>query len=118
MKIKNEKDKFSERLATAIKAEYPKGLTTSQIAIKFGLLHPTGAVTPQAVYKWLNGLAIPSFDKIETLSKWLNVEPNWLRYGGEEEQNYSALDEVLIRLIKDLNDQQKSILVSLITSFK
>ena len=42
-----------------------QNLKTSEIATKFNLQHPNESVTQQAVHKWLNGLAIPSMDKIE-----------------------------------------------------
>lgn len=119
MKIKTEKEKFSDRLNFALNVAYPKGLKSSQIAIKFNLQHTNQPVTQQAVYKWINGLAIPSDDKIETLSKWLNVKPEWLKYGVSESPEFNqSSDEILSRLIKGLSEQQKNILISLITSFK
>ncbi|MDH2998986.1 transcriptional regulator [Pasteurellaceae bacterium LFhippo2] len=118
MKIKTEKEKFSERLLFALNIAYPKGLKTSQIAIKFNLKHPNEPVTQQAVHKWLNGLSIPSSDKIETLSEWLKVKPEWLRYGVNEATNNQSSDEILLRLIQGLSEQQKKILIDLITTFK
>lgn len=118
MKIETEKEKFSARLHIALNIAFPKGLKTSQIATKFNLQHPNEPVTQQAVHKWLNGLAIPSADKIETLALWLNVKPEWLRYGIEEnERQRSALDDILISLIRGLSDQQKTSLIGLISAF-
>ncbi|QIW16635.1 transcriptional regulator [Pasteurellaceae bacterium RH1A] len=120
MKALNEKNQFSERLKFALKLHYPKGYKTSQIAIKFNLQHPNEPVTQQAVHKWLNGLAIPSNDKIETLAKWLNVTTLWLRYGEEEEEvdEEENLTEILNTLIGGLSEEQKRLLVSLIMQFK
>lgn len=117
MKILTEKEKFSERLKLAIATAHSHQMKTSEIAIKFNLQHENEAVTPQAVHKWLNGLAIPSLDKIQTLSKWLNVKPEWLRYGVTEEKPYSALDKVLIDLIGELSEQQKQSLIQFISGF-
>ena len=118
-KIATEKEKFSERLKLALKKVYPSDLKSSDIAIRFNLRHQNEPVTPQAVYKWLNGLAFPSEDKIETLALWLKVKPEWLRYGiDENEKPKTALDEVLAQLIQTLTERQKAALVSFITSFE
>ncbi|MDO5059201.1 MAG: hypothetical protein Q4D82_04580 [Neisseria sp.] len=118
MKIQTEKEKFSIRLKLALQQNYPNGLKTSDIAIKFNLRYPSEPVTQQAVHKWLNGLAIPSEDKIKTLAEWLNIKPEWLRYGVSEHQSNSAFDEILTELIQQMSEQQKASLINMITSFK
>ncbi|MGX3065923.1 transcriptional regulator [Ursidibacter arcticus] len=118
MKILTDKEKFSERLKFALKNAQPKLSKTSEIAIRFNLRHNNDPVSQQAVHKWLNGLAIPSQDKIETLAIWLNVKPEWLRYGvSEENSQHSALDEILIEQIYKMSEQQKSALLQFITTF-
>ena len=118
MKILTEKEKFSTRLKLALSAMAMQNLKTSEIATKYNLKHPNEPVTQQAVYKWLNGLAIPSMDKIETLSKWLMVKPEWLRYGVNDETQKTMLDEVLLSMIVGLSEQQKSALITFISSFQ
>ena len=118
MKILSEKEKFSARLKLALSAMAMQNLKTSEIATKFNLQHPNESVTQQAVHKWLNGLAIPSMDKIETLSKWLSVKPEWLRYGVGDNEKMTMLDEVLLKMIIGLSEQQKSALISFISSFQ
>ena len=118
MKILTEKDKFSARLKLALSAMAMQNLKTSEIATKFNLQHPNESVTQQAVHKWLNGLAIPSMDKIETLSKWLSVKPEWLRYGVDDNEKMTMLDEVLLKMIIGLSEQQKSALIAFISSFQ
>ena len=118
MKILSEKEKFSARLKLALSAMAMQNLKTSEIATKFNLKHPNESVTQQAVHKWLNGLAIPSMDKIETLSKWLMVKPEWLRYGVNDETQKTMLDEVLLKMIVGLSEQQKSALITFISSFQ
>ncbi len=118
MKILTEKEKFSARLKLALSAMAMQNLKTSEIATKFNLQHPNESVTQQAVHKWLNGLAIPSMDKIETLSKWLMVKPEWLRYGVNDETQKTMLDEVLLKMIVGLSEQQKSALITFISSFQ
>lgn len=118
MKILSEKEKFSARLKLALSAMAMQNLKTSEIATKFNLQHPNESVTQQAVHKWLNGLAIPSMDKIETLSKWLSVKPEWLRYGVGDNEKITMLDEVLLKMIIGLSEQQKSALIAFISSFQ
>ena len=118
MKILSEKEKFSARLKLALSAMAMQNLKTSEIATKFNLQHPNESVTQQAVHKWLNGLAIPSMDKIETLSKWLSVKPEWLRYGVDDNEKMTMLDEVLLKMIIGLSEQQKSALIAFISSFQ
>ena len=118
MKILTDKEKFSARLKLALSAMAMQNLKTSEIATKFNLQHPNESVTQQAVHKWLNGLAIPSMDKIETLSKWLSVKPEWLRYGVDDNEKMTMLDEVLLKMIIGLSEQQKSALIAFISSFQ
>ncbi|OOF37925.1 MULTISPECIES: transcriptional regulator [Rodentibacter] len=117
MKIQTEKQKFAARLHLALSAAGLSHLKTSEIATKFNLQHPNESVTQQAVHKWLNGLAIPSLDKIETLGVWLKVEPKWLRYGGQETLT-DPLDEALMSMITKLTAQQKTVLINLISVFR
>lgn len=122
MKTLTEKEKFSNRLNLALDSVFQRTLKSSEIATKFNLRYPNGSVTQQAVYKWVNGLAIPSDDKIETLAKWLDVNPEWLRYGVSDEnrlwESCSEYDEVLLRLIQPLSQEEKKALVQVITAFK
>lgn len=118
MKIPNEKEKFSERLKLALATKYPNTLKNSEIATKFNLQHPNDPVTQQAVYKWLNGLAIPSLDKIDTLANWLNVKPVWLRYGVSENSQLDTMNETLIALISSLSDKQKRAILQIILAFQ
>lgn len=39
------------------------------------------SVTFQAVRHWLRGETIPEQDKLQVLADWLNVEPQYLRFG-------------------------------------
>ncbi|MEE3622142.1 helix-turn-helix transcriptional regulator, partial [Avibacterium paragallinarum] len=71
-------------------------------------------MTPQAVYKWANGLSVPSPDKISTLSNLLNASTDWLRYGIDENDrmaNLSELDDIFISMFLNLTNEQKKIIV-------
>ncbi|MFC5430777.1 transcriptional regulator [Paraburkholderia denitrificans] len=81
MQTADEKQAFSARLRQALKRSPKKIATATELAVQFSLRHPEAAITAQAAQKWLTGKACPTPDKIETLAKWLDVSPMWLRYG-------------------------------------
>ena len=79
-------------------------------------------VTVHAVRKWLLGEAIPTQEKLRTLSAVLRVTPEWLRFGGEttlppaEERPLSLHEYEWLELFRRLTKQQQSLLVQLIDS--
>lgn len=83
METTNQKlrEQFSERL----KKEFARfGLPLSsptQIAKEFNGRYPAGQITAQTVRKWLMGDAIPTQAKLVGLAEWLEVSPQWLRFG-------------------------------------
>ena len=77
----DEKHAFSQRLLLALKRSKKKIDGPAALALQFNLRHHNEPITPQAAYKWLHGIALPSSDKIDTLAEWLNVSPHWLRFG-------------------------------------
>ncbi len=81
-----DKKAFSERLKLAL-SRLPKSVrTAAELAHNFNLKHPNEPVTPQAATKWLNGTAVPTKDKIETLAQWLHTDPHWLNYGSSTQR--------------------------------
>ncbi len=48
---------------------------------EFNLRYWGRSVTFQAARHWLRGETIPEQDKLEVLAEWLNVEPQYLRFG-------------------------------------
>lgn len=76
-----EKAAFSKRLELALRRSTDPVDGATELALRFNLRHPGTAVSPQTAHKWLTGRAIPTKDKLATLSKWLNVSEHWLHYG-------------------------------------
>lgn len=76
----SEKKEFSERLRAAMKA---RGLEISGAVLEreFNRNWLGTPVHRQTAWKWLNGEAIPTQDKLQELSKWLKVESDVLRFG-------------------------------------
>ena len=76
----NEKKEFSERLRTAMKAR--KLVVSGAVLEREFNLHWAGTpVRRQTAWKWLNGEAIPTQDKLQELAKWLKLDPHCLRFG-------------------------------------
>lgn len=75
-----EKQQFSDRLRAAMKA---RGLEPSAAVLEreFNARWLGKPVGRQTAWKWLNGQAIPTQDKLQELAKWLRVEPHVLRFG-------------------------------------
>jgi hypothetical protein len=47
-------------------------------------------VTQNADRRRLTGMNIPKEQNMQTLAKWLKVDPRWLRYGGVMEDSFVA----------------------------
>ncbi len=89
MTVAEEKQDFSRRLKDAMrKARVEAGPT--RFAREFNLRHHGEPVTAQTARKWLYGGALPTQDKVRTLAQWLEVSPQWLRYGEAERAHGAA----------------------------
>ncbi|MBB3102180.1 transcriptional regulator [Azomonas macrocytogenes] len=76
----NEKTEFAERLRNAmLTAGYPD--RPAVLEREFNSRYWGRSVTFQAASRWLRGQSIPSQDKLQVLAKWLDVEPQTLRFG-------------------------------------
>jgi transcriptional regulator with XRE-family HTH domain len=75
-----EKGEFSDRLRAAMKA---RGLDAGAAVLEreFNKRWAGKPVGRQTAWKWLNGQAIPTQDKLQELARWLKVEPHQLRFG-------------------------------------
>lgn len=87
-----ERNKFSERLQQALRnAEYSPDSPT-QLAREFNVRFDGRPITVHAARKWIVGEAIPTQEKVRTLSEWLGVPTEWLRFGGEPAKHPRAND--------------------------
>lgn len=87
----------------------------SDIEREFNLRYASGTVTPQAIYKWLNGQSIPSLDKIQVLADWLNVSAKWLKTGIEDEiiDPRSLIDKQGMDSFLKLSHEHKQLILNL-----
>ena len=75
----DEKILFAKRLITAMQTQGYEA-KPSVLEREFNLRHNGKPVTFAGVSKWLKGTAMPSPDKLLTLSKWLDVPPEELAF--------------------------------------
>lgn len=84
MVLADEKQGFSRRFKEAMRKVRVDADSPTQVAREFNLRYHGDPVTAQAIRKWLAGKALPSQDKIRALALWLEVTPQWLRFGEAE----------------------------------
>ncbi len=126
MALDDEKQGFSRRLGDSLRRLSADAAAPAALAREFNLRYDGTPVTVQAVRKWLSGKALPSQDKMRALALWLEVSPQWLRYGeGEspagrtlrqEAPAYRADATWLSRKYEALNDAHKKMIVELIVA--
>ncbi|WP_187363073.1 hypothetical protein [Massilia aquatica] len=91
-----ERHEFCERLIAAV---VKAGCTPSPTAFarEFNLRADGAAVTVHAARKWLVGDAFPTQERLHVLARWLNVSPQWLRFGESSEgTRFAANDTTMI----------------------
>ena len=79
MKNEDQKTLFAKRLSIAMQTQGYEA-KPSVLEREFNLRHNGKPVTFAGVSKWLKGTAMPSADKLLTLSKWLDVPPEELAF--------------------------------------
>ena len=126
MALGNEKQGFSKRLRDALKRAQPAAEGPAALAREFNLRYEGTPVTVQAVRKWVGGRALPSQDKIRALALWLEVSPQWLRYGDgetvptralrQESAAYRADAGWVSKKYEALNDGHKKMVAELVVA--
>ena len=76
----NETQAFAARLRQALEGAGVRP-SPAVVAHEFNLRYWGKSITPHTARAWLAGLAIPMQDKLRTLSEWLKVSPDELRFG-------------------------------------
>lgn len=80
MSKNDHKQQFAKTLKAAMEAKgYPA--KAAFLEREFNLKHYGKPITLHGVAKWLRGETLPSRDKVLTLAKWLEIEPDELIYG-------------------------------------
>ena len=126
MALSDEKQAFSKRLREALKRAEPAAEGPAALAREFNLRYEGTPVTVQAVRKWVIGRALPSQDKIRALALWLDVSPQWLRYGDaetapartlrQESAAYRADPDWVSKKYEALNDAHKKMVAELLVA--
>ncbi len=71
--------RFSEILSRQIKVKFLRMPSAAFIAKEYNLYaYNTGPVSRETVRKWINGVNVPTLDKLIFLRQWLNLDMNEL----------------------------------------
>ena len=81
MSAANEREEFSKRLKQKLRELGIEPLSATRLAHGFNDRFPAHAISAQAARKWLGAEAIPGQAKLKALATWLEVGPEWLRFG-------------------------------------
>lgn len=96
---------FSERLKQALENAGVRPSPTV-VAGEFNLRYWGKSITPHTARAWLVGVAIPMQDKLRTLSEWLHVSPDELRFGPRPGVVVPARDPSPLERRLNLQDRQ------------
>lgn len=125
MSSEKERQAFSVRLQEALRrAEYTSDSPT-QLAREFNIRFSGNPITVHAARKWLVGESIPTQEKLRTLSQWLSVPAEWLRFGDDKadmttnrgsglDVRLSPKDLALVESLQRLDDDQREIVRDII----
>lgn len=120
MEAKNEKirQQFSGRLKKEfVRAGLPVSSPT-QIANEFNRQYPLHKVAAQTMRKWLFADAIPTQARLLALADWLDVSPEWLRFGmgvrKPPKSNETTPDEIAVQSEIIVVGQQQAVLVPVV----
>lgn len=107
IKSSAERTGFSTRLQQCLRSSHHSADSPTELAREFNIRFSGPPITVHAARKWLVGEAIPTQDKMRTLSQWLQVPIEWLRFGGDEQQAktfdpVSAVRSADLKMIADL----------------
>ena len=127
MSAANEREEFSKRLKQKLRELGIEPLSATRLANHFNDRFPAQAISAQAARKWLGAEAIPGQAKLRALATWLEVGPEWLRFGQQDgaapkarqalAQYRTALsDHELIRRFRRLGSDQQLALAEIITA--
>ncbi len=83
---------FAARLRQALEGAGVRP-SPSVVAHEFNLRYWGKSITAHTARAWLAGVAIPMQDKLRTLSEWLKVSPDELRFGSRHKSLDSLVRE-------------------------
>lgn len=107
-------NKLSEKLEFSARLKHllaDKGWSTNKptwLARQFNMRFEGEPVSVPAVNNWLTGSSIPSQEKLRVLASWLEVNPEWLRYGDNQEslsESNESIDQGVPYGLSDLPEK-------------
>lgn len=123
----DEREEFSKRLKQKLRELGIEPLSATRLAHGFNDRFPAQAISAQAARKWLGAEAIPGQAKLKALAAWLEVGPEWLRFGQQDGAATTARqslaryrtvlsDQELVRRFRRLRSDQQLALAEIIAA--
>lgn len=104
---KDEREEFSDRLISALIGLGWVKMSPTRLAEQFNIRAGSGCgVTIHAARKWLHSGAIPTQERLAVLAAWLEVQPDWLRFGTADEDEILASAD--LNLLQDFAQLDKA----------
>ena len=111
-----ERAAFSDRLKKACEDAGMERVGPTELCRGYNV-RSAEPITVHAVRKWLVGESIPAQEKLIVIANWLQVTPEWLRFGqtSRETAAHNAYREIsarniqLLRTFENLTDSNKKI---------
>lgn len=122
--VSEEREAFQHRLTKALVSAGCEP-TPSAFARQFNLRADGAAVTVHGARKWLKGESLPTQERLHVLARWLNVSPQWLRFGDGPAGDTGAANDsagiphdeaVLLGDFRRLDERSQSVVRDLIAS--
>ena len=123
----SETEAFAQRLRRALESVGVRASPTV-VANEFNLRYWGRSVTPHTARNWLLGKSIPTQDKLQVISEWLQVSPDELRFGLRSpslrvttsdvvSEAMSMADREMLRRYLELSVNDKKTVREVVTAF-
>lgn len=117
-----ERIEFTKRLEIALANQGLKPSATSLVKI-FNARSSDNHITSHAFRKWLRSESMPTQSRLCVLAKWLEVTPEWLRYGdallAEIDLNSGEVPREIYLMVRDfhmLSDHSQQLFLTTVAS--
>lgn len=119
IKVSNEQEEFGIRLWGALASAGYAEITYSQLTEQFNARSSGKSITKFAARKWMHGEAIPTQERLLVIAVWLQVNPEWLRFGGVNKVDIDTLhshveNEMLLAMLAALDGPAKQLVRELL----
>lgn len=113
------REEFGARFRECLKRAGLEKITNEALLLEVNSRLTKEPVTVHAVRKWKVGEAIPGDANLTILATWLNVAPEWLRFGNvptcSQPVSITQIDHSILRELSTLRDENKELVRQLVS---